>query len=92
MQINFIKLTTLSILFFIALSAHFKSSDYEPLSKESNDEIEAIFNKFILNAESASMNNIYNDDFNTSTLCKVCRGVIDTMRGLVLKKYGIQGF
>ena len=38
------------------------------------------------------MNNIYNDDFNTSTLCKVCRVVIDAMRGLVLKKYGIQGF
>ena len=92
MQINFIKLTTLSLLFFMVLSYNLKSSDYEPLTKESNDEIEAIFNQFILKAESASMDNIYNDDFNTSTSCKVCRGVVDALRGLVLEKYGVQGF
>ena len=92
MQINFIKLTTLSLFFFIVLSYNPKSSDYEPLTKESNDEIEAIFNQFILKAESASMDNIYNDDFNTSTSCKVCRGVVDALRGLVLEKYGVQGF
>lgn len=89
---NFSKLVILSLLSLTLCQFLHDQDSYTPLTKEHNDEIEQIFNEFILNTEYSSNTFFPEEDLESSVMCKTCTVAVNALRNVFLKKYGVQGF